>query len=142
LEGGNDLHRDDHSAKPQRQPRSLPRQILDRSTDRGSSSQVPPNVQNRLRATAANGERWGQPCGSPGHPGPSGLWTAAVSPYAVAAAGDHRSPEREKSVVLGELAPKALTLDRAEALAVLGARPIIVVTRVLRPAVWGPPALC
>jgi putative hemolysin len=40
------------------------------------------------------------------------------------------------SVVLGELAPKALTLDRAETLAVLVARPVTVIARVLRPAVW------
>jgi putative hemolysin len=40
------------------------------------------------------------------------------------------------SVVLGELAPKALTLDRAEALAVAVARPIIAIARVLHPAVW------
>jgi putative hemolysin len=40
------------------------------------------------------------------------------------------------TVVLGELAPKALTLDRAETLAVLVARPVTVIARVLRPAVW------
>jgi len=40
------------------------------------------------------------------------------------------------SVVLGELVPKALTLDRAETLAVLVARPIELVAVVLRPAVW------
>ena len=40
------------------------------------------------------------------------------------------------SVVLGELVPKALTLERSEALAILVARPIELVSRVLRPAVW------
>ena len=40
------------------------------------------------------------------------------------------------SVVLGELVPKALTLDRAETLAVLVARPIQLMSVVLRPAVW------
>ena len=40
------------------------------------------------------------------------------------------------SVVLGELVPKALTLDRAEALAVLVARPIELISVALRPAVW------
>jgi putative hemolysin len=40
------------------------------------------------------------------------------------------------SVVLGELVPKALTLDRAEALAVLVARPIELISTVLRPMVW------
>ena len=40
------------------------------------------------------------------------------------------------SVVLGELVPKALTLDRAEALAALVARPIWSIERALRPAVW------
>jgi putative hemolysin len=40
------------------------------------------------------------------------------------------------TVVLGELVPKALTLERSEALAVLVARPIELVARVLRPAVW------
>jgi putative hemolysin len=40
------------------------------------------------------------------------------------------------SVVLGELVPKALTLDRAEAVAVLVARPVELIARLLRPAVW------
>jgi putative hemolysin len=40
------------------------------------------------------------------------------------------------SVVLGELVPKALTLDRAETLAMLVARPVTVVAAVLHPAVW------
>jgi putative hemolysin len=40
------------------------------------------------------------------------------------------------SVVLGELVPKALTLDRAEALAVVVARPIELVAVALRPLVW------
>jgi putative hemolysin len=40
------------------------------------------------------------------------------------------------SVVLGELVPKALTLDRAETLAVLVARPVALLARALRPAVW------
>ena len=40
------------------------------------------------------------------------------------------------SVVLGELVPKALTLDRAEALAVRVARPIEIISVALRPAVW------
>jgi putative hemolysin len=40
------------------------------------------------------------------------------------------------SVVLGELVPKALTLDRAEALVVLVARPVEMLSRVLRPVVW------
>src|SRR5262245_50414988 len=40
------------------------------------------------------------------------------------------------SVVLGELVPKALTLDRAETLAVLVARPVALLARLLRPAVW------
>ena len=40
------------------------------------------------------------------------------------------------SVVLGELVPKALTLDRSEALAVLVARPIELIAVALRPAVW------
>jgi magnesium and cobalt exporter, CNNM family len=40
------------------------------------------------------------------------------------------------SVVLGELVPKALTLDRAEALAVIVARPIELISIVLRPIVW------
>jgi len=40
------------------------------------------------------------------------------------------------SVVLGELVPKALTLDRAETLAVLIARPIELLSRVLSPIVW------
>jgi putative hemolysin len=40
------------------------------------------------------------------------------------------------SVVLGELVPKALTLDRAEALAALVARPIALISVLLRPAVW------
>jgi putative hemolysin len=40
------------------------------------------------------------------------------------------------SVVLGELVPKALTLDRAETLAVLVARPIEMISVALRPVVW------
>ncbi len=40
------------------------------------------------------------------------------------------------SVVLGELVPKALTLDRAEALASVVARPIELVEAALRPLVW------
>jgi putative hemolysin len=40
------------------------------------------------------------------------------------------------SVVLGELVPKALTLDRAETLAVLVARPIELISVALRPVVW------
>jgi len=40
------------------------------------------------------------------------------------------------SVVLGELVPKALTLDRAETLAMLVARPVEVIGAVLRPVVW------
>lgn len=40
------------------------------------------------------------------------------------------------SVVLGELVPKALTLDRAERLAALVARPIELVSVALRPVVW------
>jgi len=40
------------------------------------------------------------------------------------------------SVVLGELVPKALTLDRAEALAALVARPIELLSVGLRPVVW------
>ena len=40
------------------------------------------------------------------------------------------------SVVLGELVPKALTLDRAEALAVVVARPIEMISVALRPVVW------
>jgi putative hemolysin len=40
------------------------------------------------------------------------------------------------TVVLGELVPKALTLDRAEALAVLVARPIELIAIVLGPVVW------
>jgi magnesium and cobalt exporter, CNNM family len=40
------------------------------------------------------------------------------------------------SVVLGELVPKALTLDRAERLVVRVARPIEFLERVLRPVVW------
>ncbi len=40
------------------------------------------------------------------------------------------------SVVFGELAPKALTLDRAEALAMLVARPVTLIAAVLRPVVW------
>ncbi|HYF26519.1 MAG TPA: hemolysin family protein, partial [Baekduia sp.] len=40
------------------------------------------------------------------------------------------------SVVLGELVPKALTLDRAETLALLVAPAIDVQARLLRPAVW------
>ena len=40
------------------------------------------------------------------------------------------------SVVLGELVPKALTLDRAETVAMLVARPVDLIARALRPAVW------
>jgi putative hemolysin len=40
------------------------------------------------------------------------------------------------SVVFGELVPKALTIERAEALASLVARPIALLSRVLRPLVW------
>jgi putative hemolysin len=40
------------------------------------------------------------------------------------------------SVVFGELVPKALTLDRAETLAVLVARPIELISKALRPVVW------
>src|SRR5262245_13037785 len=40
------------------------------------------------------------------------------------------------SVVLGELVPKALTLDRAETLAALVSRPVALLARILRPAVW------
>jgi putative hemolysin len=40
------------------------------------------------------------------------------------------------SVVFGELVPKALTLDRAESLAVLVARPIELISILLRPLVW------
>lgn len=40
------------------------------------------------------------------------------------------------SVVLGELVPKALTLDRAEALAAIVARPIELLSMLLRPVVW------
>jgi magnesium and cobalt exporter, CNNM family len=40
------------------------------------------------------------------------------------------------SVVFGELVPKALTLDRAETLAALVARPVEVMAKVLRPVVW------
>src|SRR5215218_3211582 len=40
------------------------------------------------------------------------------------------------SVVFGELVPKALTLDRAEALAARVARPIELIALVLRPVVW------
>ena len=40
------------------------------------------------------------------------------------------------SVVFGELVPKALTLDRAERLAVLVARPIELISIVFRPVVW------
>jgi putative hemolysin len=40
------------------------------------------------------------------------------------------------TVVLGELVPKALTLERSEALAILVARPVELISRVLRPAVW------
>ena len=40
------------------------------------------------------------------------------------------------SVVLGELVPKALTLDRAESLAVLVARPVELISVALRPVVW------
>ena len=40
------------------------------------------------------------------------------------------------SVVLGELVPKALTLDRAETLAILVARPIELIAVALAPIVW------
>src|SRR5215217_4354805 len=40
------------------------------------------------------------------------------------------------SVVLGELVPKALTLDRAERLAVRVARPVELMAKALRPVVW------
>src|SRR3712207_6654403 len=40
------------------------------------------------------------------------------------------------SVVLGELVPKALTLDRAETLALLVARPVQAISVALRPGVW------
>jgi putative hemolysin len=40
------------------------------------------------------------------------------------------------SVVFGELVPKALTLDRAERLAVVVAPPIEMIARVLKPVVW------
>jgi putative hemolysin len=40
------------------------------------------------------------------------------------------------SVVLGELVPKALTLDRAETLAVIVARPVETIAKVLSPVVW------
>lgn len=40
------------------------------------------------------------------------------------------------SVVLGELVPKALTLDRADRLAVLVSRPIEAMSIVLKPVVW------
>ena len=40
------------------------------------------------------------------------------------------------SVVFGELVPKALTLDRAERLAVVVAPPVEVISKLLRPVVW------
>ncbi|HEX8105947.1 MAG TPA: CNNM domain-containing protein, partial [Solirubrobacteraceae bacterium] len=40
------------------------------------------------------------------------------------------------SVVLGELVPKALTLDRAERLVVVIARPVEALEKLLRPVVW------
>ncbi len=40
------------------------------------------------------------------------------------------------SVVFGELVPKAVTLDRAEAVLLRVARPVAVLGRALRPAVW------
>jgi putative hemolysin len=40
------------------------------------------------------------------------------------------------SVLFGELVPKALTLDRADTMAALVARPIDMIARVLAPAVW------
>jgi len=40
------------------------------------------------------------------------------------------------SVVFGELVPKALTLDRAETLAALVARPVELLAKLLRPVVW------
>src|SRR4051812_7859886 len=40
------------------------------------------------------------------------------------------------SVVFGELVPKALTLDRAETLAAIVARPVELIATVLSPIVW------
>jgi putative hemolysin len=40
------------------------------------------------------------------------------------------------SVLFGELVPKALTLDRAEAMAAIVARPIDMIARVVAPVVW------
>ncbi|HET6550645.1 MAG TPA: hemolysin family protein [Solirubrobacter sp.] len=40
------------------------------------------------------------------------------------------------SVVLGELVPKALTLERSEALAALVSRPVELLAQILRPVVW------
>src|SRR5690349_10231671 len=40
------------------------------------------------------------------------------------------------SVVLGELVPKALTLEKAELLASLVSRPVELLAKVLRPVVW------
>jgi putative hemolysin len=40
------------------------------------------------------------------------------------------------SVLFGELVPKALTLDRAETLAAIVARPVEIIARVLGPVVW------
>ena len=40
------------------------------------------------------------------------------------------------SVLFGELVPKALTLDRAETLAVIVARPVELIARALAPVVW------
>ena len=40
------------------------------------------------------------------------------------------------SVVFGELVPKAVTLDRAESVLLLVARPVALMGRALRPAVW------
>jgi putative hemolysin len=40
------------------------------------------------------------------------------------------------SVVFGELVPKALTLERSEALAALVSRPVELMAKVLRPVVW------
>jgi putative hemolysin len=54
-------------------------------------------------------------------------WAAVVLAFAVVT---------YLSVVLGELVPKALTLQRAEAVAVIVARPIELISVALRPAVW------
>ena len=54
-------------------------------------------------------------------------WTAFVLGFAVIT---------YLSVVLGELVPKALTLDRADRLAVFVSRPIEVMSMLLKPVVW------